>query len=195
MNLPSIPFSSKSSTISLISCAATIGVAAQRLWRRPSARFLLASCTALAILCLSIPSAVATDRLIINGSGCQVTEEDAIGIYLNQDLYLRIDFPNTHWRFGLRNMGLKGTQALDVTIQGAQYTSPQYIIKRAGMAEMFVPYDDRSETYYDMSFGYDRMDQMDPADLPSADSPGRLPPHGHFVSFEHERCYSMQGGR
>ena len=90
-----------------------------------------------------------------------------VGIFLNQDLYLRIDYPNTHWRFGLRNMGLKGTQALDVTIQGAQYTSPQYIIKRAGMAEMFVPYDDRSETYYDMSFGDDRMDQMDPADLPA----------------------------
>ena len=96
-----------------------------------------------------------------------MTEEDAIGIQLHQDLYLRIDYPNTHWRFGLRNMGMKGTQALDVTIQGAQYTSPQYIIKRAGMAEMFVPYDDRSHTYYDMSFGDDRMDQMDPADLPA----------------------------
>jgi primary-amine oxidase len=50
---------------------------------------------------------------------------------------------------------------------GAQYTSPQYIIKRAGLAEMFVPYDDRSHTYYDMSFGYDRMDQMDPGDIPA----------------------------
>ncbi len=91
----------------------------------------------------------------------------SVGIYLHQDLYLRIDYPNTHWRFGLRNMGMKGTQALDVTIQGAQYTTPQYIIKRAGLAEMFVPYDDRSETYYDMAFGDNRMDQMDPADLPS----------------------------
>ena len=85
----------------------------------------------------------------------------------SQDLYLRIDYPNTHWRFGLRNMGMKGTQALDVTLQGAQYNAPQYIIKRAGLAEMFVPYDDRSHTYYDMSFGDDRMDQMDPADLPA----------------------------
>jgi hypothetical protein len=112
----------------------------------------------------------ATDRLIINGSGCQVTEEDAIGIQLHQDLYLRIDYPNTHWRFGLRNMGLKGTQVLDIAVQGAQYTSPQYIVKRAGLAEMFVPYDDRSHTYYDMSFGDDRMDQMDQADLPATNS-------------------------
>ena len=112
----------------------------------------------------------ATDRLIINGSGCQVTEEDAIGIQLHQDLYLRIDYPNTHWRFGLRNMGLKGTQVLDIAVQGAQYTSPQYIVKRAGLAEMFVPYDDRSHTYYDMSFGDDRMDQMDEADLPATNS-------------------------
>ena len=121
--------------------------------------------------CLSVVApAHATDRIIINGTGCQVTEEDAIGVTLHQDLYLRIDYPNTHWRFGLRNMGLKGTQALDVSIMGAQYTTPQYIIKRAGMAEMFVPYDDRSETYYDMSFGNDRMDQMDAADLPSTNS-------------------------
>ncbi len=130
-------------------------------------RILIASGAALLAVLLGITPAAATDRLIINGNGCQVTEEDAIGIQLNQDLYLRIDYPNTHWRFGLRNMGLKGTQALDIAVQGAQYTSLQYIIKRAGMAEMFVPYDDRSETYYDMSFGYDRMDQMDPADLPA----------------------------
>ena len=129
--------------------------------------FLMASLLVIAAALLTVPQAHATDRIIINGTGCQVTEEDAIGIFLHQDLYLRIDYANTHWRFGLRNMGLKGTQALDVSIQGAQYTSPQYIIKRAGMAEMFVPYDDRSHTYYDMSFGYDRMDQMDPADLPA----------------------------
>ena len=119
---------------------------------------------------LAVTPANATDRIIINGPGCQVTEEDAIGIQLHQDLYLRIDYPDTHWRFGLRNMGLKGTQVLDVAIQGAQYQSLQYIIKRAGLAEMFVPYDDRSETYYDMSFGPDRLDQIDAADLPSTNS-------------------------
>ena len=127
---------------------------------------MLAGCLHLAVL-LAVTPASATDTVIINGTGCQVTEEDAVGIFLTHDLYLRIDYPNTHWRFGLRNMGLKGTQALDVSIQGAQYNSPQYIIKRAGLAEMFVPYDDRSHTYYDMSFGDDRMDQMDPQDLPS----------------------------
>ncbi|MGD0930017.1 MAG: hypothetical protein ABR902_05135 [Candidatus Korobacteraceae bacterium] len=167
MNLSATLFSPTPLTISSLVCAATLLLATRLLWRWPNPRVLLAGCTGLAILFLTIPSASATDRLIINSTGCQVTEEDAIGILLNQDLYLRIDYPNTHWRFGLRNMGLKGTQALDVTIQGAQYTSPQYIIKRAGMAEMFVPYDDRSETYYDMSFGDDRMDQMDPADLPT----------------------------
>jgi primary-amine oxidase len=167
MNLPAIPLSPTPLTLSLSVCAATILVATWLLSRRRGARFLLAGSTGLAIFLLAIPPAYATDVVIINGSGCQVTEEDAIGPVLHHDLYLRIDYPNTHWRFGLRNMGLKGTQALDVTLQGAQWTSPQYIIKRAGMAEMFVPYDDRSETYYDMSFGYDRMDQIDQADLPS----------------------------
>ena len=124
----------------------------------------------MAVFFVAATPARATDRLIINGNGCQVTEEDAIGIQLHQDLYLRIDYPNTHWRFGLRNMGMKGPQILDVTLQGAQYTSPQYIIKRAGMAEMFVPYDDRSHTYYDMSFGNDRLDQIDAADLPATNS-------------------------
>jgi hypothetical protein len=130
-------------------------------------RIVAASAATLFGVLLAITPAAATDRVIINGNGCQVTEEDAVGIFLTHDLYLRIDYPNTHWRFGLRNMGMKGTQALDVSIQGAQYTSPQYIIKRAGLAEMFVPYDDRSHTYYDMSFGNDRLDQMDPQDLPS----------------------------
>ncbi len=130
-------------------------------------RTVAASAATLFGVLLAITPAAATDRVIINGNGCQVTEEDAVGIFLTHDLYLRIDYPNTHWRFGLRNMGMKGTQALDVSIQGAQYTSPQYIIKRAGLAEMFVPYDDRSHTYYDMSFGDDRLDQMDPQDLPS----------------------------
>ena len=104
-------------------------------------------------------------------------------VLLHHDLYLRIDYPNTHWRFGLRNMGLKGPQILDVTLMGAQYNSPQYLIKRAGLAEMFVPYDDRSHTYYDMSFGDDRMDQMDTQDLPAQNGalvffrtlPGALP--------------------
>ena len=135
-----------------------------------SLRVVLACCSALIALLLAVIPASATDQVIINGTGCQVTEEDAVGLLLHHDLYLRIDYPNTHWRFGLRNMGLKGTQVLDVTLQGAQYTSPQYIIKRAGLAEMFVPYDDRSHTYYDMSFGDDRMDQMDPQDLPSDNS-------------------------
>ena len=125
---------------------------------------------ALALLLLAIVPAHAADTTIINGTGCQVIEEDAVGPLLHHDLYLRINFPNTNWRFGLRNMGLKGTQVLDVSLQGAQWTAPQYLIKRAGMSEMFVPYDDRSETYYDMSFGYDRMDQMDAADLASANS-------------------------
>ncbi len=62
---------------------------------------------------------------------------------------------------------MKGLNLSDVTMQAAQFTSKQYIIKRAGLAEMFVPYDDRSHTYYDMSFGNDRMDQIDAADLPS----------------------------
>jgi hypothetical protein len=136
--------------------------------RRTSERLrtLLAGSIAMLAVLFAVTSAWAVDSVIINGPGCQVTEEDAVGS-LTHDLYLRIDYPNTHWRFGLRNMGLKGTQALDVAIQGAQYNSRQYIIKRAGMAEMFVPYDDRSHTYYDMSFGDDRLDQIDPQDIPS----------------------------
>ena len=143
--------------------------------KRNRLQLALFTCLAVSACLLAVAPAYATDRLIINSTGCQVTEEDAIGIRLQHDLYLRIDYPNTHWRFGLRNMGLKGTQVLDVSIQGAQYTSPQYIIKRAGLTEMFVPYDDRSETYYDMSFGPDRLDQIDAADLPS--------PNGALVSF------------
>ena len=163
MNLPAMHLPPTSLTISLLVCAATILAAICLSRRRCNVRSVLAGGAGLAIFFLTIPSAGATDHVIINSSGCQVTEEDAIGIYLSQDLYLRIDYPNTHWRFGLRNMGMKGTQALDVTLQGAQYNAPQYIIKRAGLAEMFVPYDDRSHTYYDMSFGDDRIDQMDPA--------------------------------
>src|SRR6201999_3176816 len=142
------------------------------------ARLIAAGCAMAAIVFLALPAAHATDTVIINGTGCQVTEEDAVGV-LHHDLYLRIDYPNTHWRFGLRNMGLKGPQILDVTVMGAQYTTPQYIIKRAGMAEMFVPYDDRSHTYYDMSFGDDRLDQIDPGDLPSQ--------NGALVYFRSQR--------
>jgi hypothetical protein len=51
------------------------------------------------------------------------------------------------------------------------------------MAEMFVPYDDRQETYYDMSFGNDRMDQMDPQDLPAQ--------NGALVYFRTQRNGSL----
>ena len=60
--------------------------------------------------------------------------------------------------------------------KAAQFTSKQYIIKRAGMADMFVPYDDRSHTYYDMSFGNNRLDQIDAADLPPQNARPRLLP-------------------
>jgi Cu2+-containing amine oxidase len=139
--------------------------ALQRLWKRHARVAALSSAT-LVVVFLALPVAQATDRLIINGDGCQVTEEDAVGIYLHSDLYLRVDYPDSHWRFGLVNQGMKGLNLVDVSLQAAQFTSRQYIIKRAGLADMFVPYDDRSHTYYDMSFGDDRMDQMDPADLP-----------------------------
>ncbi len=119
---------------------------------------------------LSLIPAHATDRIIINGSGCQVTEEDAFGTLLQSDLYLRIDFPDSHWRFGLRNQGLKGLSLVDVSIQAAQFTSEQYIIKHAGMTEIFVPYDDGTYKYdYDMT-GSNNMDQIDPADLPAQDA-------------------------
>ncbi len=76
MNLPAIVFSPTLLTISLIVSAATILVAMWLLGRRRNARLLLASCTGLAIFFLTIPAALATDRVIINGTGCQVTEED-----------------------------------------------------------------------------------------------------------------------
>jgi Cu2+-containing amine oxidase len=179
MNLSAIPLPPTPLTFSLSVCAATIVVAAWLLGQRRSARFLLVGCTALAIFFLTIPAAGASDVVIINGAGCQVTEEDAVGIFLHNDLYLRIDFPDSHWRFGLRNQGLKGMSLVDVGIQAAQFTSRQYIIKHAGLADMFVPYDDRSHTYYDMSFGYDRMDQIDAADLPAQ--------NGALVSFRSPR--------
>jgi hypothetical protein len=140
--------------------------AVQPLWKR-HARFAVAISAMLLLCFLALPVAHATDRVIINTDGCQVTEEDALGIQLGHDLYLRIDYPDSHWRFGLRNQGLKGMAMVDVSIQAAQFPSRQYIIKHAGLADMFVPYDDRSHTYYDMSFGNDRMDQIDQADLPA----------------------------
>jgi len=115
------------------------------------------------VLC-SLSFAGAADRIIINGNGCQVTEEDAVGIYLHSNLYLRIDFPDSHWRFGLRNDGLKGLSMVDVSLQAGQFASPQYLIKHAGMADIFVPYDDRSYSPYDMT-GSNNQDQMDAADL------------------------------
>lgn len=154
--------------LSTVSLAGT--VATRSRCRQYAYRF-EAACAVLMLILLSVPAAHAgttNDRLIINVPGCQVTEEDAVSIGNNfsQDLYLRVDYPNSHWRFGLRNMGLKGMQMVDVAIQAAQFPAKQYIIKRAGLAEMFVPYDDRSNTFYDMSFGNNRMDQIDQADLP-----------------------------
>jgi primary-amine oxidase len=151
------------------SISATLRTALPRTCYSASKRLqvLITTGAVLIAVLLAIKPAMATDVIIINSPGCSVTEEDAVGLLLHHDLYLRVDYPNTHWRFGLRNMGMKGTQALNVTLQGAQYTSPQYLIRRAGMAEMFVPYDDRSHTYYDLSFGDDRMDQIDPQDIPA----------------------------
>ncbi len=156
-------------TISVVALSAML-MAVHQLWKR-HARVVAAGAITFLVCVVTLSTAYAADQVIINGDGCQVTEEDYSdgGLLLHHDLYLRIDFPDTHWRFGLRNMGMKGPQILDVTLQGAQYTTPQYIIKRAGLAEMFVPYDDRSHTYYDMSFGNNRLDQMDPQDLPSQD--------------------------
>jgi Cu2+-containing amine oxidase len=161
-------FSSISHTLSALFFLPISGLSLtiQKLWKR-RASLVVAYSVALVFGLLALGTAQATDRIIINGDGCQVTEEDAIGIQLQSDLYLRVDFPNSQWRFGLRNQGLKGMSLVDVGIQAAQFTSRQYIIKHAGLADMFVPYDDRSHTYYDMSFGDNRMDQIDQADLPA----------------------------
>jgi primary-amine oxidase len=139
---------------------------------RGRARLVSTTGALLALVFLALPAAQAQigDRILINGSGCKVTEENALGTMLASDLYLRVDFTDSHWRFGLRNQGLKGMALVDVAIQAAQLPSRQYIIKHAGLIDMFVPYDDRSHTYYDMSFGNDRMDQMDAADLPAQNS-------------------------
>src|ERR1039458_5086494 len=100
------------------------------LWKR-HAPLVVAGSVALVAFFLVLPAAQATDVVIINGAGCQVTEEDAIGIFLHNDLYLRIDFPDSHWRFGLVNQGMKGLALVDVGVQAAQFTTKQYIIKRA----------------------------------------------------------------
>jgi hypothetical protein len=151
-------------TISGLSLTAML-LGVRQLWKR-HAPFVVAGGVMLALCFLTLPAAHATDRILINGDGCQVTEEDAVGIFLHSDLYLRIDFPDSHWRFGLRNLGLKGLNVVDVGIQAAQFTSKQYIIKRAGLTELFVPYDDRSATYFDMDDRSYGLDQIDPADLP-----------------------------
>src|ERR1017187_4950458 len=83
------------------------------LWKR-HAPLVVAGSVALVAFFLVLPAAQATDVVIINGAGCQVTEEDAIGIFLHNDLYLRIDFPDSHWRFGLVNQGMKGLALVDV---------------------------------------------------------------------------------
>jgi len=140
--------------------------AIRRLWPGKERLVLTSGMVVLASL-LNVVPAQATDRIIINGNGCQVTEEDAIGIFLHSDLYLRIDFPDSHWRFGLRNDGLKGLSLVDVSLQAAQFASSEYMIKHAGMADIFVPYDDGSYSPYDMRGSYNNMDQMDAADLPA----------------------------
>ena len=138
----------------------------RRPWQRQQQPLMIVAFALIAFL-FNLASAHATDRIIINGSGCQVTEEDAVGIFLQSNLYLRIDFPDSHWRFGLRNDGLKGLSMVDVSLQAGQFTSKQYIIKHAGMADIFVPYDDGSYSPYDMRGSYNNMDQMDAADLPA----------------------------
>src|ERR1019366_3192947 len=90
------------------------------LWKR-HAPLVVAGSVALVAFFLVLPAAQATDVVIINGAGCQVTEEDAIGIFLHNDLYLRIDFPDSHWRFGLVNQGMKGLALVDVGVQALEF--------------------------------------------------------------------------
>jgi Cu2+-containing amine oxidase len=136
-----------------------------QLWPGPR-RLVTVGGIALMASIVNVVPAQATDVIIINGSGCQVTEEDAVGLLLHSNLYLRIDFPDSHWRLGLRNDGLKGLSLVDVSLQAAQFTSKQYLIKHAGMAEIFVPYDDGTYNDYDMDRS-NAMDQIDAADLPA----------------------------
>ena len=116
-------------------------------WKIWASQLLL--CITMLIALFSVCNALADDRIIINGSSCKVTEEDvptSSDYYLPptsvNDLYLRVDFPDSHWRFGLRNAGLKGLSMVDVSLQAGQFTAPQYIIKHGGLADIFVPDDD-----------------------------------------------------
>jgi Cu2+-containing amine oxidase len=54
-----------------------------------------------------------------------------------------------------------------VSVQAAQFTSKQYMIKHAGLTDIFVPYDDGSSYFYDMSSGPGRNEILD-SDLAGA---------------------------
>jgi Copper amine oxidase, enzyme domain len=169
------------------------GMATRKYW---NGQLLLFATRAMAlIMLLTTGIASAQDRLIINSSSCQVIQEDydldfctycancnnktkpqsddTGPCYYNKNLYLRVDFPDpdktkpgTHWRFGLRDDGLKGLSIVDVTVQAAQLGTPVYAIKHAGLADIFVPYDDGSYHAYDMQGGYSNLDPIDADDLP-----------------------------
>jgi Cu2+-containing amine oxidase len=143
----------------------------RRLGTRRLQLFMASGIALMALLISSAPFALGQDQIIINGNSCQVTEEDAVLHFgrFRQNLYLRVDFPDSdsHWRFGLRNDGLKGLSIVDVSIQAAQFTSKQYMIKHAGLADIFVPYDDGTFDPYDMHYSYNSMDPIESADLPS----------------------------
>ncbi len=101
--------------------------------------------------------------------------DDYGSCYYNKDLYLRIDFPDpdpnkpgTHWRLGLRSEGLKGLRIVDVAVKAAQLTERKYVIKDAGLADIFVPYDNGIFEPYDMQWTTpNNMDVIDTADLPA----------------------------
>ena len=99
--------------------------------------------------------------------------DDTQKCYYNKDVYLRVDFPDpvpgkpgTHWRFGLRDDGLKGLSIVDATVKAGQLPAPVYVIKHAGLADIFVPYDDGSYETYDMQGGYQNLDPIQAEDLP-----------------------------
>src|SRR5215813_4918616 len=75
-----------------------------------------------------------TPVTLFGNSSCKVIEEDAIpfrfgsSYFFRQDLYMQIVFPDSKWRVGLRNDGLKGLSLVDVSLQAGQLTSPQYTI-------------------------------------------------------------------
>ena len=144
----------------------------RRLGTRHSRLLMAGGIALMALLTSSVAFAQGRDKIIIDGNACQVTEEDAfpfLGQFFQQNLYLRVDFPDSdsHWRFGLRNDGLKGLSIVDVAIQAAQFTSKQYMIKHAGLADIFVPYDDGTFNPYDMHYSDNSMDQIESADLPT----------------------------